>query len=521
MSVDIAHNALFTDFYQLTMAQLYYKTGLHEKKARFEFFFRHYPDYGSHQAGYCVFAGLEWFIQWMQKSRFGKEEINYLKSHKGRSGNPLFAEDFLDWLYGRDMMSGIYMRAVPEGRIVHPQVPLVEAEGGFPMVQMMESSLLNHLNYQTLIATKASRISEAARHQLTIDFGMRRAQGSGANAGARGALIGGIDYTSNTGISYRLGYPPKGTHAHSMVQAFIALGEGELEAFRAYADVYPDDCLLLVDTINTLDSGVPNAIRVFQELRRKGHEPVGIRLDSGDLAHLSIQSAKMLNDAGFEDVKIVLSNQLDEMVVWQIIEQIRTEAGKNRVDPDHLIKRLVYGVGTRLITSAGDAALDGIYKLTAMKERDRWIPAVKLSESAGKIINPGVKDVHRIYDRRGQANADVLCLQGEKLLNKGQLMLHHPVDFSKRRMLPRDYISKTESLLEDIVRDGKQISALPSIDEIRTLRSRDMERLDEGVKRLINPHRYHVSLSEKLWNLKQRSIHDLKQKIQGGVEENL
>jgi len=346
-----AEGILLTDQYQLTMAQLYFKMGLHERFAQFDHFFRSYPNYGSHQAGYCINAGLEWLLDWMREAHFRDQDVEYLRGQTGRTGERIFDDDFLAWLRGNGVLDGMTMRAIPEGRVVHPNVPLTVVQGPLAMAQILETSLLNHLNYPTLIATKAARIHESGRGRLLLEFGLRRAQERGANAGARAALIGGADFTSNVGISHVLGYPPKGTHAHSMVQVFMALGEGELGAFRAYADVYPDDCLLLVDTIDTLESGIPNAIKVFEELRRKGHEPVGIRLDSGDLAHLSIQAAKMLNQAGFPDALIVLSNQLDELVIWQAITQIEAEAARYGVDPDHLIGRLVYGVGTRLITS--------------------------------------------------------------------------------------------------------------------------------------------------------------------------
>jgi len=365
---------------------------------------------------------------------------------------------------------------------------------------------LNHLNYQTLIATKAARIHQSGRGQLLLEFGLRRAQGKAANAGARAALIGGADFTSNVGISHVLGYPPKGTHAHSMVQVFMALGEGELEAFRAYADVYPDDCLLLVDTIDTLESGLPNAIRVFEELRRAGHEPVGIRLDSGDLAHLSIQAAHMLNEAGFPDVSIVLSNQLDELVIWQILTQIQEEAARYGVDPDALIDRLVYGVGTRLITSGGDAALDGVYKLVAVQQQGEWTPAIKVSESAEKTPNPGHKRVWRLYDRRGKATADLLSLDDEAPAEMDEVRLFHPYEHTKRRTLQQDEISEAEELLVDILDQGRRVYASAPIDELRERRKADVARLDSGVRRIVNPHIYHVSLSQRLWDLKQELI---------------
>ncbi|NMB90762.1 MAG: nicotinate phosphoribosyltransferase, partial [Chloroflexi bacterium] len=280
----LAEGILYTDMYQLTMGQLYYRMGLQDEVVQFEHFFRSYPNYGMHKAGYCVNAGLEWILNWMLTTRVVDEEINYLKGLTGATGERLFQDDFLEWLRKNGTFESLSLRAIPEGRVVHPSVPLTVVQGPIVMAQLLETALLNNLNYQTLIATKAARIHESARGQLMLEFGMRRAQERGAVAGARAALIGGADFTSNVGISAVLGYPPKGTHAHSMVQLFIALGEGELAAFRAYAELYPDDCLLLVDTINTLESGVPNAIRVFEELKRKGHKPVGIRLDSGDLA---------------------------------------------------------------------------------------------------------------------------------------------------------------------------------------------------------------------------------------------
>jgi nicotinate phosphoribosyltransferase len=302
---EVAEGILFTDMYQFTMAQLYYRVGLHEKQVQFDHFFRNYPDYGSHKAGYCINAGLEWLIDWMQSAHFRDQDIEFLRAQKSNSGSRIFSDDFLDWLRHSGDFSGLSLSAIPEGRVVHPNEPVTVVQGPLAMAQVLETPLLNKLNYQILIATKAARIHEIGRGRLLLEFGMRRAQGKGANAGGRAALIGGADFSSNVGISAVLGFPPKGTHAHSMVQLFIALGMSELDAFRAYAEVYPDDCLLLVDTINTLESGIPNAIRVFEELRRKGHKPVGIRLDSGDLAYLSIQAAKLLDGTGFPDVAIV------------------------------------------------------------------------------------------------------------------------------------------------------------------------------------------------------------------------
>jgi nicotinate phosphoribosyltransferase len=502
----IAEGILFTDQYQLTMAQLYYRMGLHEKRVQFDHYFRNYPDYDSHKAGYCISAGLEWLLDWMAEARFGDEEIEYLRSHKDRMGGRLFSEDFLSWLRHNGDFSSISLQAIPEGRVIHPNEPITVVQGPLTMAQILETSLLNHLNFQILIATKAARIREIGRGQVLLEFGLRRGHGTGANAGARAALIGGADFSSNVGISAVLGFPPKGTHAHSMVQLFIALGMSELDAFQAYADVYPDDCLLLVDTINTLESGVPNAIKVFENLRRKGHKPMGIRLDSGDLAYLSIQAAKMLNEAGFPDVSIVLSNNLDELVIWQIVTQIEEEAPRYGLEADQLIHRLVYGVGTRLITSWGEPALGGVYKLVAVCDEDVWKPAIKISESPDKTPNPGHKQVWRLYDRRGKATADLLGLEDENLRESQRIVLRHPTDHSKYRMLTQEDISEIEPLLVEVLRDGKLVCDLPDIEQMRLRRIADVERLDTGVRRIMFPHIYHVSLTQKLWDLKQELI---------------
>jgi nicotinate phosphoribosyltransferase len=501
-----AEGILFTDQYQLTMAQLYYRVGLHEKRVQFDHFFRHYPDYGAHKAGYCINAGLEWLLDWMQAAHIRDEDIAYLRGQTGRSGSPVFGDDFLGWLRRNGAFEGLTMRAIPEGRVVHPNVPLTVVQGPLAMAQILETSLLNHLNYQTLIATKAARIHESGRGRLLLEFGLRRGQDKGANAGARAALIGGADFTSNVGMSHVLGVPPKGTHAHSMVQLFMSLGMSELDAFRAYADVYPDDCLLLVDTIDSLESGVPNAIRVFEELRREGHEPLGIRLDSGDLAYLSIQAAKMMDKAGFSKASIVLSNDLDELVILQILTQIAQEAPRYGVDPDQLIGRLVYGVGTRLITSWGEPALGGVYKLVAVRDKGEWLPAIKVSDSTAKTPNPGHKLVWRVYDRRSKATADLLSLDDEDPREMEELVLRHPSDPTDRRSLARSDVAEIEPLLVDVLVEGEQVYELPGLEEIRERRQADVRRLDQGVRRLMNPHIYHVSLTQRLWDLKQQLI---------------
>jgi len=504
----LAEGVLYTDLYQITMAQVYFQQGIHEKIAQFDYFFRSYPDFGQHQAGYCINAGLEWLLDWVEEATFGKEEIEYLSVLKDNNSNPLFTKDFLYWLEGQSVATGLDMHVIPEGRVVHPNVPLAVVQGPILFAQLLESSLLNHLNFQTLIATKASRIYESGLQQVLLEFGLRRAQDRAASAGARAAIIGGAASTSNVGISAVLGRNPSGTHAHSMVQAIVAFGGSELDAFQAYADTYPDNCILLVDTFDTLESGIPNAIKVFEKLKKRGHRPVGIRLDSGDLAYLSIQAARMLNDAGFPDTTIVLSSQLDELVIWQIITQIKDEASRYGVDPEDLIGRLAYGVGTRMITSEGDSALDGVYKLVAVRENSKWVPAIKISENPEKTINPGHKFIWRLYDNREKAIADVMAFEDEKLQERDTIFLRHPTDQTKRRKLKSENLSKIEPLLVSVMDGGDIVYDPPGLDEIRTLREKDMNRLYPGVKRVMNPHHYHVSLTQKLWDLKQELIRE-------------
>ncbi|PZA07039.1 MULTISPECIES: nicotinate phosphoribosyltransferase [unclassified Meiothermus] len=504
---DLTRGILFTDEYQLTMAQVYYRLGLAEKPALFEHFYRRNPDYGQHQAGYCIFAGLDPLLSWMQGARFDDPTLEALRGQKSRSGKPLFDRDFLEYLRQHGSFEGLSLKAVAEGRVVHPQVPLVVVEGPLLQAQLLETILLNRLNFETLIATKASRVREAAGESTVLEFGVRRAAGEAGNAATRACLIGGADRSSNVGMSYELGLQAAGTHAHSLVQAFMALGMSELEAFQAFAEVYPDDTVLLVDTVDVLESGIPNAIRVFEELKRKGHQPVGVRLDSGDLAYLSIRSAQMLNKAGMEEVSIVLSSDLDELVIWQIHTQIRQEARRYGVDPDHLINRLVFGVGTRMVTSWGQPALGGVYKLVAMHDGGEWKPAIKVSESIEKILNPGQKRAWRIYDDRGLASADYLTLANEDPGAEPVITLRHPTDPGKQRRLWQSRCS-LEPLHEEVFRGKRLFDPLP-LEALRLRRKADVERLDPGVRRLVNPHEYHVSLSQKLWSLKAQMVEGL------------
>ncbi len=514
---EMAEGILFTDFYQLTMSQVYFRLGLHERTVQFDHFFRRYPDYGTHQAGYCINAGMETLVEWMEGVRFAGPQLDYLRGLTDGGGRPLFAEPFLEWLARCGDFGALTVSAIPEGRVVHPNVPLTTVQGPLAMAQIIETPLLNMLNYQTLIATKAARIFESGLGQPMLEFGLRRAQGTGGNEGTRAALIGGAGFSSNTGMSAVLGVAPKGTHAHSLVQLCMALGIGEEGAFEAYAETYPDDTTLLVDTIDTLESGVPNAIRVFEKLRRKGHRPVGVRLDSGDQAYLAIQAARLLDEAGFEDTSIVLSSDLDELVIWQIITQIAQEAPRYGLDADKIIKRLVYGVGTRLITSWGEPALGGVYKLVAVQDEGAWESAIKISETPAKTPNPGIKRAWRMYDQRGKATADVLTVADEIPSAGERMLLRHPNDHAKLRRLGAGEISRIEPLHVEVVRGGARSTPRPPLEEMRARRAADVEQLDPGIRRLVNPHIYHVSLSEKLWDLKQDLIADARGNLRNEV----
>lgn len=499
----LSTGVLFTDHYQLTMAQLYFRAGLADRPSRFEHSFRSYPDYGNHQAGYVIAAGMGPFVEWLRAARVDDQVLDALRSLRSGSGSNLFNEDFLAWLAGVGDLSGISLSAVPEGRVVHRNTPIAVVEAPLAIGQLLESSLLNHLNYAALIATKASRVVEAAHGGSVLEFGLRRAHGFGGIGASRSALIGGADFSSNVGISHELGIPSKGTHGHSMVQVFMAIAGGELESFRAYADVYPDDCLLLVDTIDTLESGVPNAIRVFEELRAGGHEPVGIRLDSGDLAYLAVRAAAMLDGAGFGGTSIVLSSQLDELTIWQIRNQVAEEAPRYGLDPDQVLSRLVYGVGSRMATSDGDPSFDGVYKAVAVHdEGGRWRPAIKISDSPDKLALPGVKALWRVYDERGIATADVIST-GDEDLSERPLELLHPTRPGVARTLPAGSISSIESLLVPVLESGRLVADVEDVDAARARRLADLDKLDTGVRRLVNPHTYHVSVTRPLNDLKQ------------------
>ena len=500
---------LGTDQYQLAMAQVYWKEGIADRPAQFDYFFRRYPDYGTHQAGYCVTAGLGWLLEWMETVRFEQEDLTLLAEQRNPSGGRRFDSGFLDWLADHGDLAHVEVAAVPEGRVVHANAPIAIVRGPLAMTQILETPFLNRMNYPTLIATKAARVEDAARGSVVLEFGMRRGPESGVFAGGKAALAGGADFSSNVALSHAVGLDPKGTHAHSMVQAFMALGEGEIEAFRKFAALYPDECVLLVDTIDVEDSGVPNAIEVFRELRASGHEPAGIRIDSGDLAYLTIQAALLLDAAGFGEVAIVLSSDLDELVIWQILSQLESEAPRYGLDPHSLVKRVTFGVGTRLITSHGDPSLGGVYKLVAIEDdKGAWEPAIKLSENVEKMAVPGEKRVTRVYDRRGLATVDIISGIDEDPLAGERIELFHP-HRELRRSLAKSEISDSEPLLEPVFVDGRRSDGDPDLAELRSRRASDLDRLDPGVRRLVNPHIYHVSLSPEVKALQTRLVAEL------------
>jgi nicotinate phosphoribosyltransferase len=492
-------SALFTDLYQLLMAQLYVVEGIADRPAQFDYFYRSNPDYGSHQAGFCVFAGLEPLMEWMSSTAFTSADLDALGALRDQQDRPQFCPEFLDWLSVNGHFRDLEVRGFAEGRVVHPNTPMLTVTGPLAAAQLLETALLNQCNYPTLVATKAALIVQSAQGGAVLEFGMRRGPGAGVDEAARAAVIGGCVATSNVQASVVLGTAPKGTHAHSMVQAYLATGAGELEAFRAFARRYPDDCILLVDTVDTLHSGVPNAITVFRELREQGHEPIGIRLDSGDLAHLAVESARMLDAAGFENAGIVLSGDLDEMTIWQILTQIDDEARRGRLDGAAIRRRLSFGVGTKLITSEGQPALGGVYKLTAIADDDgHWQPALKLSDSPVKVPIIGPKRCWRLYDRRGLATADLMTEVDEVPFDGAdRITLHHPFQAGVQRQLSRDDVERVEEVHE-VVFDGSAPPPRTPITELRQRCREDIERLDPGVRRLVNPHVYHVSLSSRL-----------------------
>jgi len=466
---------LLTDLYQLTMLYGYHKNGMSGRRAEFTMFFRHAPG-----LNYAVMAGNEQLRDYLLELRFGPEDLSYLDSLK------LFDRDFLDSL--RDFRFTGDIDIVREGSIIFPNEPIVRVEAPLAQAQLIETAMLNLIGHQTLIATKANRVARAAKGGRVMEFGLRRAQGPDAGVlGARAAFIGGCGSTSNVKAGQLFGIPVSGTHAHSWVMSFGS----ELEAFRAYADSFPDNCLLLTDTYDTLASGVPNAITVFRELRARGHEPVGIRLDSGDLAYLSIQARRMLDDAGFEKTLIVASNDLDET----IIRDLKLQGA--RID--------VWGVGTKLITSADRSAFGGVYKMCALETDGRMVPKIKLSDNPEKVTLPGRQELYRLYTADGMAAADLIALADEEFDFTRPLTIFDPQDTWKKMTLT-DYTAR--KLLEPFFVGGAPAGPSPALPEIQAWRRQDEGTIWEQHLRLVYPSAFKVDLSDRLWALRHAMLHE-------------
>jgi nicotinate phosphoribosyltransferase len=467
-------NALLTDLYQLTMAAGYLENGLAADAAVFELYFRHNPFRG----GYAVAAGLEPAVRAVLDMRFGADDLAFLGSLKSSSGAALFSQRFLDFLAG--FRFGGDLLAAPEGTLVFALEPIVQVRGRLIECQLAETILLCHVNFETLVATKAARLWEASHHGSIAEFGLRRAQGpDGALSACRAAYIGGADATSNVLGAARFGLPARGTHAHSWVQAF----DSELEAFRAFARVFPDDCILLVDTYDVLRSGVPNAIVVGRELAAAGHRLVAIRIDSGDQGFLSQRARALLDEAGLDYVKILSSSDLDEFVIAQILGQ------GGRVD--------LWGVGTNLATAGGEGggALGGVYKLVEHRHK----PRIKLSGNPEKITNPGAKKVLRFFDDSGFMEGDALAPAGETLDGETVLIIDPNNPLRRKELRGRRRVE----LLEPIVERGVLVRGFPPLGEIRKRREDQLAHLHETHRRLLNAHEYKVGLTEALWKLKE------------------
>lgn len=457
--------ASYTDYYELTMAQGYFLEGRIETNASFDYFFRKNPFKG----GYVIFAGLSELTSTLEKFTFSDEELQYLK-------NEGFHSDFLDYLSKFEFQGTVF--SAREGEVVFPNVPVLRVEGNLIEAQIVETLLLNVLNFQSLIATKAARMRTAAGENHTLlDFGLRRSQGLGGIHATRAAKIGGFDGTSNVYSSQKFHIPAGGTMAHSWVQSF----ESELESFRAYARHFPGSTILLVDTYNTLKSGVPNAITVANELREKGHELQGIRLDSGDLAYLSKKSRSMLDKAGFPDVKIAASNQLDENVIESLIYQ------NAPID--------IFGVGTRLVTGHDSPALDGVYKLNSVMGQ----PKIKVSENIEKLTLPGRKNVHRFLNDDGTYYCDAIGLaDGGKIE-----MIHHPTFPAKETLLES---RNSYPLITKVVENGKIQQSQQDINEIAGYCKESLSKLSSEHKRFDNPHIYKVGITPELLHLRDKLL---------------
>jgi nicotinate phosphoribosyltransferase len=488
--MDERNLTLLTDFYEITMAHGYFEKGKKEQTAVFDMFFRRAPDGG----GYAIMAGIGPLMDYLESLSFTGTDIDFLRK-KG-----CFQEDFLEFLRGFRFECDVW--AIPEGTPIFPGEPLVVVKGPILQAQFVETMILLTVNHQSLIATKANRMCQAAKGRSILEFGSRRAQGyDGAVLGARAAYIGGCSGTACTMADLRYGIPAAGTMAHSWVQSF----DSEYEAFKAYAEVYPDQALFLVDTYSALQSGIPNAIRVFSEVVVPGgHRPRGIRLDSGDLAYLSKRARAMLDEAGFEDARIVASNALDEYIIRDLILQGAA------VD--------IFGVGERLITAYSEPIFGGVYKLVALEKDGRLIPKIKISEDPEKIINPHFKQVYRLYSKDShRAIGDVITLFDETIDEASPYELFHP-DFTWKRKIVRDFTAKP--LLVPIFVGGRRVYESPDIREIQEFcRLQVDQTLWDEVKRFENPHRYYVDLSQRLWDIKQNLLREETRKYETWAED--
>ena len=468
---------MLVDYYELTMGNGYFRKDMKDKIAYFDVFYRSNPDDG----GYAIVAGLEQVVEYINDLHFDSEDINYLR------GRGCFEEDFLDYLRGFHFTGDIW--AVPEGTVVFPGEPLLTVRAPAIEAQFIETYILMMMNHQSLIATKAARITRAAKGRTVSEFGSRRAQGADAAIlGARAAYIGGVNGTACAIADTAFGVPASGTMAHSWVQMF----DSEYEAFKAYCEIYPNDATLLVDTYNVLESGVPNAIRVFKEiLVPKGITKFAVRIDSGDIAYLSGKIRKMMDDAGLTGCRIVASNSLDEYIIRGLIHQ------GAEID--------AFGVGERLITAKSAPVFGGVYKLCAVEDAEGNItPKIKLSENVGKITTPHFKKVYRLYDREnGKAEADLLCVYDESVDDTKPLEIFDPDNTWKTKTLTN---FKAEELQVPIFKNGTQVYELPTIEEIRAHCKASLESMWDEVKRFENPHNYYVDLSQKLWDLKYGMI---------------
>ncbi len=474
--MDRQNLTLLTDLYELTMMQGYFKNKARNETVIFDAFYRNNPCDG----GFAIAAGLEQLIQYIKELHFDGEDIEYLRSLG------IFESDFLDYLRDFRFTGDIY--AIPEGTVVFPREPLVKVIAPIMQAQLVETAILNIINHQSLIATKAARVCYAAQGDGVMEFGLRRAQGPDAGTyGARAAVIGGYVGTSNVLCGQLFDVPVKGTHAHSWIMSF----PDEYTAFKTYADMYPSACILLVDTYDTLKSGVPNAIRVFKEMREAGIPLTfyGIRLDSGDLAYLSKQARKMLDEAGFADAVISASNDLDEFLIQSLKDQ-----GAEITS---------WGVGTHLITSKDCPSFGGVYKLAAIMDKDgQFVPKIKLSENTEKVTNPGNKTVYRIYDREnGKIKADLICLVDEEYDEQKPLLLFDPAEPWKKTKLPAGSYRLRE-LMIPVFQKGECCYTSPKVMEIRAYCKEEQDTLWDETRRLINPHRVYVDLSGKLYDIK-------------------